>query len=242
MPRLPRNFVPGVPQHVIQRGNNRQAIFIGDDDRSRYLSYLAEAAARHLCAIHAYVLMNNHVHLLATPSHSDGLSRMMQGIGRRYVRYFNDLHERSGTLWEGRFRAALVDSERYLLTCMRYIELNPVRAGMASHPRHYRWSSYRHNARGETSALVTQHDVYLQLGTHRHERQVAYRALFDGQISDDELTMLRLSVERGEPLGTRKFIVQAATVLGRRVTKHAHGGDRKSDAFATNVASSDLTP
>ena len=134
MARLPRNFIPNLPQHVVQRGNNRQAIFVGDNDRRRYLECLADASSRYGCAIRAYVLMTNHVHLLLTPAQRNAVSLMMQIVGRRYVRYFNGQHARSGALWEGRFKAALVESERYCLTCMRYIELNPVRAAMTKSP------------------------------------------------------------------------------------------------------------
>ena len=242
MARLPRNFMPNLPQHVVQRGNNRQAIFVGDDDRRCYLECLAEASARHGCAIHAYVLMTNHVHLLLTPALRDAVSVMMQNIGRRYVRYFNGRHARSGTLWEGRFKAALVQTERYFLTCMRYIELNPVRADMTNFPEEYHWSSYRSNALGTTCALLTKHEVYAKLGRNRQACQSAYRALFSHTLVDDELCALRRATERGEPLGDQAFIVEATQVLGRRVTKQSHGGDRKSREFRDRVASTTLTP
>ena len=242
MARLPRNFVPGLPQHVVQRGNNRQAIFVGDDDRYRYLDCLAEASSRHGCAIHAYVLMTNHVHLLLTPGQCDAVSRTMQSIGRRYVRYFNGRQARSGTLWQGRFKAALVGSERYFLTCMRYIELNPVRAAMTNRPEEYHWSSHRSNAFGAPCALLTEHDVYAKLGSNRRDCQSAYRALFSHAMADDELAALRRATERGEPLGDETFIANATKVLGRRVTKQAHGGDRKSFDFMTHAASNTLTP
>ena len=128
MPRLGRYFLPDQPQHVIQRGNDRQAVFFTDEDREVYLAWLLAAARKHGCLLHAYVLMTNHMHLLATPARADSLPRMMQSLGRRYVRYLNDAHRRTGTLWEGRYRAAPIDSEAYLMTCSRYIELNPVRA------------------------------------------------------------------------------------------------------------------
>jgi REP element-mobilizing transposase RayT len=148
MARLGRYFLPEQPLHVIQRGNNRQAIFFDDDDYVRYRNWLAEAAAEYGCVVHAYVLMTNHAHLLATPREAGSLPRVMQSLGRRYVRHVNTLYRRTGTLWEGRYRAAPIDSERYFLTCCRYIELNPVRARMVRHPREYRWSSYRSHARG----------------------------------------------------------------------------------------------
>jgi putative transposase len=141
--RHPRLNLPGVPVHVIQRGNNRAACFFADDDRHLYLKLLGDAARQHECAIHAYVLMPNHVHLLATPSDAEGVAAMMQQLGRRYVRIFNDVHRRTGTLWEGRYKAAMIDSEAYLLSCQRYVELNPVRAGIVPYASSFRWSSHR---------------------------------------------------------------------------------------------------
>jgi putative transposase len=149
MARKPRIALAGYAQHVVQRGNNRQATFFAEADYRYYLDCLAEASAKYDCALHAYVLMTNHVHLLVTPNQTDGIARMMQSVGRRYVQYVNYCNKRSGTLWEGRYKASLVQSERYLLVCSRYIELNPVRAGMVTRPEAYRWSSYRANALGE---------------------------------------------------------------------------------------------
>ena len=148
MARLGRYLLPEQPLHVIQRGNNRAPIFFGVEDYARYRAWLAAAAAEYGCAIHAYVLMTNHVHLLVTPRQAESLPRAMQSLGRRYVRYVNAAYHRTGTLWEGRYRAAPIDSEAYLLACSRYIELNPVRAGMVRHPRDYRWSSWHANAQG----------------------------------------------------------------------------------------------
>ncbi|HTH78359.1 MAG TPA: transposase, partial [Ramlibacter sp.] len=142
MARLPRLTVPGYPHHVIQRGNNRQALFVSKDDYEKLLALLEEFAKKFSVAIHAYVLMSNHFHLLATPESADGVPKMMQALGRSYVRYFNDRHQRTGTLWEGRYRSTLIQAERYLLACMVYIDLNPVRAGMAADPAEYPWSSY----------------------------------------------------------------------------------------------------
>ncbi|HZS65472.1 MAG TPA: transposase, partial [Burkholderiales bacterium] len=157
MARRPRLELAGVPLHVIQRGNNRAPCFLADGDRQMYLKFLGEAAARHRCALHAYVLMPNHVHLLLTPTDSGAVAAMMQDLGRRYVRLFNDIHRRSGTLWEGRYKAAMVDTERYFLTCQRYIELNPVRAQLVDHPASFRWSTYRHYALGANNSLVSAH-------------------------------------------------------------------------------------
>ena len=182
MARPKRLWIKGVPQHVVQRGNNRQATFFCDDDYRFYLACLEEAVEKYQCDVHAYVLMTNHVHLLMVPEEQTSIARVMQSVGRRYVRYVNHVYERTGTLWEGRYKASLVDSERYLLTCYRYIELNPVRAGMVESPEEYKWSSYRAHARGEVNRLVTDAFEYTALGKTDELRQVAYRALFNAHI------------------------------------------------------------
>ena len=161
MARLPRLDLPGVPQHVVQRGNNRMPCFLDDEDRLAYLELLRQACLHHGCALHAYVLMDNHVHLLLTPSAQGAVSRMMQMLGRSYVGQFNGRHRRTGTLWEGRYKACLVESEAYLLACQRYIELNPVRAWIVSEPGAYRWSSHGANAYGQEDARLTPHPVYI---------------------------------------------------------------------------------
>lgn len=161
MPRKPRFTLPGIPQHIIQRGNNREPCFFAEEDYRRYLDDLAEVAEKHGCRIHAYVLMTNHVHLLMTPAREHSISDTMQALGRRYVYYINKTYRRTGTLWEGRYKASLIDTEAYLLTCMRYIELNPVRATMVEHPGEYQWSSYAANAQGTTNPRITPHPVYL---------------------------------------------------------------------------------
>jgi putative transposase len=158
MARRARLSVPGIPWHIIQRGNNRSACFFSDADYTIYLRHLAELATKFECAIHSYVLMTNHVHLLLTPQNEDSAALLMKNLGQRYVQYINRTYRRSGTLWEGRFRSCLVQSESYLLACYRYIELNPVRENMVRHPREYRWSSYRSNAEGKTDALIAPHE------------------------------------------------------------------------------------
>ena len=175
MARKPRFNIPGMPQHVIQRGNNRNACFYDESDYRFYLECLAKASEKFDCDIHAYVLMTNHVHLLVTPHADYAVSQMMQSVGRRYVRYINRCYRRTGTLWEGRYKAALVDSERYLLMCSRYIELNPIRANIVDGPADYKWSSYRHNAFGELDDCVKAHPLYEALGADAESRQVAYR-------------------------------------------------------------------
>ena len=157
MPRKPRFFLADIPAHIVQRGHSREPVFFEDSDYRAYLTWLGEAAQRYRCAIHAYVLMTNHVHLLATPRDKQGIPRMMQYVGRRYVPYINHSYATSGSIWEGRYKASLIQDEPYLLTCMRYIELNPVRAKMARSPGQYRWSSYRTNAQGIEDKRITPH-------------------------------------------------------------------------------------
>ena len=180
MARMPRVVVPGYPLHVTQRGHNREPIFFTPQDRETFLVDLSEAAAQQGCAVHAYALMTNHVHLLLTPAEADGPSRLMQALGARYVGHVNRAYGRTGTLWDGRFRSSVLDSDRYFVACSRYIELNPVRAGLVSDPGDYRWSSFRANALGETDAVLTPHPLYLGLGATAAARQQAYRSLFEG--------------------------------------------------------------
>ena len=187
MPRKPRYYLPGIPAHIVQRGNCRQAVFFSDEDYSRYLEWLGEGAIKHGCQIHAYVLMTNHVHLLMTPQSHESISKIIQYIGRNYVTYVNRCYGRSGTLWEGRHKGCLISDDDYLLACMRYIELNPVRAGMVEHPSEYPWSSYRYNALGKQDVIVTPHDLYRGLGRNPKERQNAYSDLFDAQIDDKNI-------------------------------------------------------
>jgi putative transposase len=178
LPRRARIQLAGVPVHVIQRGNNRSACFYAEDDYRFYLRQLADACREEGAELHAYVLMTSHVHLLMTAQQADGASRVMKRLGQKYVQYVNRTYGRSGTLWEGRFRSCLVGEEAYLLGCYRYIELNPVRAGMVPHPADYPWSSYVCNAQGEPNPLVLSHAFYLALGKDGRRRQAAYRALF----------------------------------------------------------------
>ncbi len=217
MARLGRYFLPDQPLHVIQRGNNREAIFFAREDYERYRGWLAEAAGDHECAIHAYVLMTNHVHLLATPKRAESLPRMMQSLGRRYVRYVNATYRRTGTLWEGRYRAAPIDSDAYFLACCRYIELNPVRAKMVVHPRDYPWSSYAAHAHGASDPLVSGHSVYRALDRDPTECQKAYRALFRSPLDAAFIDALRAATNGGWALGNDRFKRQIAKALGRRV-------------------------
>jgi putative transposase len=200
MPRPPRVVLPGHTLHLIQRGNDRRPCFLDDDDRTSYLATLLRVSERAHCDVHAYVLMSNHVHLLVTAREASAPARMMHALGTRYVRRFNDRHERTGTLWEGRYRSSLIDSDRYFFRCSRYIETNPVRAGMVSEPAGYRWSSFRSNAEGEPDVLVRQHPVYLSLGQWGAARREAYRALFDAPVSGQMLDAIRRATYRGVPL------------------------------------------
>ncbi|HET7672741.1 MAG TPA: transposase [Burkholderiales bacterium] len=223
MARRPRLEVPGVPLHVIQRGNNRAACFLTDGDRRLYLKCLGNAAARYRCALHAYVLMPNHVHLLVSPDRPGGVALMMQDVGRRYVRIFNDVYKRTGTLWEGRYKAAMIDSERYLLVCQRYIELNPVRAGLVSAPADYRWTSYRHHAHGITDALVTAHELVERLGLDDDARREAYRDLFRDPMEHAVIERIREATNRGWPLGGEDFLSRVEAKLGRSVRPPKRG-------------------
>ena len=226
MARLPRYFVEGQAQHVIQRGNNREPIFACEEDYRFYLDCLSDAAERHGVAIHAYVLMTNHVHLLVTPEVKDSIGKTLQSLGRRYVQYFNYSYGRTGTLWEGRYRATLIDSERYLLTCMRYIELNPVRAGMVTHPADYPWSSYGANAHERENPLLTEHLLYSRLGLSGPERRRAYRHLFRGALSGHDLAAIREATNKGWVLGNDRFREKIERLSGRRAAPKARGRPR----------------
>jgi len=214
MARRPRLVLPAIPLHIIQRGNNRNACFISETDYLVYLSLLKQYAADAACQIHAYVLMTNHVHLLLSSGSRHGPSTLMRRLGQHYVQYFNRRHRRTGTLWEGRFRSCLVEQERYLLICQRYIELNPVRARMVSNPATYPWSSYRANALGEENLLITPHVVFAGLGRHEAERRSAYRFLFQEIISDQLLEQIRHASNSNSPLGPDSFVTDTSKLLG----------------------------
>jgi putative transposase len=225
MARLPRLDLPGIPQHVIQRGNDRQACFAAEDDYLHYRQELGEAARRFGCALHAYVLMTNHVHLLVTPPEPGAVSRMMQALGRRYVGCFNARYRRTGTLWEGRFKAGLVGSTRYVLTCYRYIELNPLRAGMAATPGEYRWSSHRCNAHGAHDPRITAHPAYRALGGGEAGR-VAYRALFAEVLADEAIEAIRMHTQQQRAWGSRRFQAQVEALTGRAASVRPRGRPR----------------
>ena len=223
MPRKPRIHLPGLPQHVIQRGNNREPCFYATADYPYYLQALGKALVQEDCQLHAYVLMTNHVHLLVTPGVSYGISRMMQATGRKYVQHINRTYRRTGTLWEGRYKACLIDSDAWLLTCMRYIEMNPVRAGMVDHPSAYRWSSYRANARGAGNPLLTPHGLYLALGCDPSERQFAYRELFRSGLEAGQVHEIRAMLNQELVLGREDFKDRIAQMTQRQVRRGRDG-------------------
>ena len=227
MPRKPRFYLPGIPAHIVQRGNCRQATFFGDDDYAAYLNWLYEGAKLHGCSIHAYVLMTNHVHLLITPQDSESISRLIQYVGRHYVTYVNHTYRKSGTLWEGRHKGCLISSDEYLLACMRYIEINPVRAGMVASPNDYRWSSYRINASGSEQAIITPHALYLALGRTQEDRGYAYRELFRSALDPDQVHNIRATVQTGTPLGNDRFKQQIEQNLQRKVGQPRRGRPEK---------------
>ena len=227
MPRRPRIALAGLPLHIIQRGNNRSACFFCDDDHAAYLYWLRRYAARFRVRVHAYVLMTNHVHLLVTPPAPADASRLMQALGRQYVRTVNHLYRRSGTLWEGRFRACGVRAEEYLLACMRYIELNPVRAGMVASPEAYRWSSFRRNGLGVDDPLVSEHPLYTALGPDPEARREAYRALFRAQLDEAIVADIRSATASGHLLASERFRKEAEAALGARLGPAPRGRPRK---------------
>ena len=227
MARLPRYVLPGQPQHVIQRGNNRGVTFFAEEDYSFYRECLREACDQHGCAVHAYVLMTNHIHLLVTPDHSTSIAKVMQSVGRRYVQYINYTYQRSGTLWEGRYKATLIDSEQSLLTCSRYIELNPVRAGIVAHPGDYPWSSFRAHAHGQTDKLIQDHSLYTALGNTDITRQEAYRDLFKAQIDATTLNLIRESTNKAWAMGSDWFRKEIEATLQRRTRPLPRGGTRR---------------
>lgn len=227
MARLPRICPPGIPQHIIQRGNNRQVCFVDKTDFAAYADWLYQASQAYDVTVHAWVFMDNHVHLLATPHAENGVSGMMQTLGRRYVRYFNNTYDRTGTLWEGRFKSCLVDNERYFMTCQQYIEMNPVRAGMVEDPADYHWSSYRANAYGLETKLCTPHESYLQLAQTDVERQAAYRQLFSVRIEYEQREGIRCAVNRGLAFGSERFKDEMEIITGRRMRPSTPGPERQ---------------
>ncbi len=232
MPRKPRFNLSGVPQHIIQRGNNREPCFYSEKDYRRYLDDLKHAALKYHCKIHAYVLMTNHVHLLITPMIENGVSQMMQALGRRYVKYFNQTHDRSGTLWEGRFKSSLIDSDIYLLTCMCYIELNPVRANMVVHPGEYKWSSYQQNAQASGDKFIDTHPICRTLGETGDERRYVYRELFQRHLDNDVVHQIRDALNHELVLGRSYFKDKIEEITNRQARLRKPGRPRVEEVCA----------
>ena len=227
MPRRARSYLPGLPYHVVQRGNNREACFIEAENYQFYLELWQQVSSRYGARVHAYCLMTNHIHILATPDKVDSISNTMKVVGSRYAQYINLKYKRTGTLWEGRHRSSLVQTEKYLLICSRYIELNPVRAGMVHRPEEYRWSSYGVNGWGDRSWL-TPHEEYLRLGATTDERTYTYRELFRYQLSEEDLHLMRKAAHYCQPIGDSHFCVQIEEKYGIKTGQMKRGRPRKS--------------
>lgn len=234
MVRVSRIVVPNQPHHIIQRGNDRQPIFCDEEDCRVFLQWLREASRQFKVSIHAYVLMGNHLHLLATPVDNTGLARMMQWIGRYYVPYFNRKYSRAGTLWQGRFKTSIIDSEQYFLKCSRYIEMNPVRAGLVGHPSAYQWSSYAHHVGDRADPLISDHMLYWAMGNTPFEREAAYREFLAQAIPQEEIDGLSQSVLRGRTLGSEQFKIMLEKRTNRRM-RPAQRGRPKSVASGGDI-------
>jgi putative transposase len=232
MARQARTALPGYTYHVIQRGNNHQPIFVGDADRREMLELLFEASREHAVAIHSYVLMDNHLHLLLTPSTQEGLSKMMQQIGRSYVLRFNKRQGRSGTLFEGRFRSALVQSERYLLACMAYIDLNPVRAQMVAQPQDFAWSSFAHYSGGLSDRLITPHPHFFNLGNTPFSRERAYQELAHAGLTAHQQTQITQTLLKNHALGDDEFVLSLEKKTEKRL--HASKAGRPTGSKSSN--------
>jgi len=239
MPRQARLVLPDVALHVRQRGHNLDACFWDDTDRLVYLSLLQQLAKQTACSIHAYVLMTNHVHLLLTPRDADSCARLMRNVGQRYVQYVNRRYERCGTLWEGRYRSCLVDSPEYVLACHRYIELNPVRAGMVSSPSAYRWSSHNGNVGTMQNSLLTSHCEYAALSDDKDGRHAAYRGLFDHEDDPRFLKAIREATNNGFPLLGEKLKAQLVAT-GRRLEPRKPGPASKRAEANSDLLSGEL--
>lgn len=238
MARLPRFSPTGLPALVLQRGNNRQPVFLTADDYRFYLDCLRMAAREHDLAVHAYGLRPNHIHLVATPRRDDALSLTMQAVGRRYARYFNRVANRTGTLWEGRFRSAVLEPDAWLLPAMLYVEGNAVRAGEANTPEEDRWSSHRHHVGLEASPFVSDHSAYWALGNTPFERQSRYQSLVAEGLSSSTLATLRKHAHSGWPLGSEAFLRGLERHAERRVQPLPKGRPKRATTEAEAPAMS----
>lgn len=227
MPYRRRMFIPGLPVHLVQRGHNRKAVFLDDQDHRTYRQWMTDAATKFDVAAHAWCCMTNHVHLLLTPDTEPGISRMMQTLNSKYGRYFNRRHERTGTLWEARPNCSLIQTDSYLLATYRYIEMNPVAAGMVRKPHQYPWSTYRANALGQADQNLTPHSCYLALGHNSSQRQIRYRRYIEKEPPDGELESIREAYEYDMPFGDEDFQAYVAATLGRPLGHAKRGRPRK---------------
>jgi putative transposase len=235
MPRRPRVLLNGVPLHIVQRGHNRAPCFFAEEDYQSYLHWLGEALVKESAQLHSYALMTNHVHLLVTPVDATSISRILMSLGRRYVQYVNRAYRRTGTLWDSRYKSSLVDADTYLLSCMRYIEMNPVRAAMVDDPAHYRWTSYRTNALGQVDEMITPHPVYSGIARTDEERQSSYRALFRANLDDDAISDIRLALNQSQPLGSSRFADMIEKVVGERREARPRGRPRIREIVSSLV-------
>ena len=233
MPRRARIHLDGVPLHIVQRGHNREPCFFAEDDYRSYLHWLGEALAEAGCALHAYALMTNHVHLLLTPRKAEAVAKLVMSLGRRYVQYINRNYRRTGTLWDSRYKSSLVQAETYLLACQRYIELNPVRAAMVNDPALYSWTSYRANGLGQPDARLTPHPLYRALGRDDAERQAAYRALFRAHLDRAAIDDIRRALNQGQPVGNARFYAKIEQMTGIRREAKPRGRPRGDVAQTT---------
>jgi len=231
MARLSRIVVSNQPLHIMHRGNNRQDIFESEEDLTRIKEDIALSLLKSGCSLHAYVIMTNHLHLLVTPKDKEQLSIFMQSMANRYVRYFNAKNKRTGTIWEGRFKSCLVDSEHYLFALYKYIEMNPIKAGMVKDLADYKWSSYGHNALGKTDRLISEHQLYKALGGDSQLRCKSYQKIFDQLDIAKQETQITEATLRGEVYGTNSFHKKINRLISRSTKLVAHGGDRKSEAY-----------
>ena len=238
MPRQPRFVVPDIALHVRHRGNNGQACFVVDGDRLVYLANLRELCAKTRCALHAYCLMTNHVHLLLTPPDTASCASLMRDLGQRYVQYFNRRHGRSGTLWEGRYRSCLVDSAHYVLGCYRHIERNPVRARMVHAPSDYRWSSHLANCGRTASTMLVPHEEYAALATDDDARHTAYVGLFDVEEEASFLAAIRDATDGGYALLGEMMKAKLAA-SGRRLERGKPGRPCLRNADGESLAARD---
>ena len=228
MPRRPRIHLDQVPLHIAQRGHNREPCFFSEGDYFSYMHWLGVALEETGCALQAYVLMTNHVHLLITPEHAENVPKLIISLGRRYVQHINTTYRRTGTLWDSRYKSSLIQAEAYLLYCMRYIEMNPVRAAMVEDPAHYRRTSYRANALGHPDAALTPHPIYLALDASAETRQSAYRALFHPHLESSAIADIRLALNQSKPLGDQRFHAKLAGIAGESLQARPRGRPRKA--------------